>query len=64
MSRLDPSGQWREQAVQKKIAAGRYGEIEEHANLACYLLSDYANWVTGSVSDACVFADNSLSVCD
>lgn len=49
MSRLDPTGHWREQAVQKKIAAGRYGEIEEHANLACYLLSDYANWITGSI---------------
>ncbi len=27
---------------------GRMGEVEEHANLATYLLSDYASWINGS----------------
>ena len=28
---------------------GRLGGVEEHANLATYILSDYASWLTGSV---------------
>lgn len=31
------------------IPVGRLGEIEEIANLAAYLLSDYASWVNGAV---------------
>ena len=31
------------------VPAGRLGEVEEHANLAAYLLSDYASWITGTV---------------
>ena len=32
-----------------QIPVGRLGEVEEHSNLACYLLSDYASWVNGAV---------------
>ena len=35
----------------KRIPAGRMGEKEELSNLACYLLSDYANWMTGQIID-------------
>ena len=31
------------------VPAGRMGEIEEHANLATYLLSDYSSWISGAV---------------
>lgn len=34
-----------------RIPIGRFGEINELANLAMYLVSDYSNWVTGEVSD-------------
>ena len=33
----------------KRIPIGRLGEVEELANLAMYILSDYANWMTGEV---------------
>lgn len=33
----------------ERIPVGRFGEINELANLAMYLVSDYANWVTGEV---------------
>jgi len=29
------------------MPTGRVGEVEEIANLACYLLSDYSSWMTG-----------------
>ena len=48
-SRLDPTGAFKAEAA-KRIAAGRLGEIEELANLACYMLSDYASWFNGAVS--------------
>lgn len=35
--------------MMNSIPAGRLGEIEENANLAAYLLSDYASWVNGAV---------------
>jgi 2,4-dienoyl-CoA reductase [(3E)-enoyl-CoA-producing], mitochondrial len=38
------------------IPTGRIGEIEEIANLATYLCSDYASWVNAEVkinSDLC-----------
>lgn len=33
----------------KSIPVGRLGEAEEIANLATYLLSDYASWVNGAI---------------
>lgn len=47
-SRLDPSGAMMEQAVQE-IPTGRLGEVNEIANLATYLCSDYASWVNAEV---------------
>jgi len=46
-SRLDPTGQYRDEMM-KRVASGRFGEKEELANLACYLASDYSNWITGT----------------
>ena len=46
-SRLDPTGEFRKHLLDQ-VPAGRLGEVEEHANLACFLLSDYASWITGS----------------
>ncbi|KAK3085339.1 hypothetical protein FSP39_001791 [Pinctada imbricata] len=47
-SRLDPTGEFMEK-VMDYIPAGRLGEKEELANLAMYLVSDYANWITGEI---------------
>ncbi|GAB1602095.1 2,4-dienoyl-CoA reductase, mitochondrial-like [Argonauta hians] len=47
-SRLDPTGSFTN-AAKKRIPIGRLGTPEELANLAIYLVSDYSNWVTGSV---------------
>ena len=47
-SRLDPTGEFGK-AMLKSIPVGRLGEVEEIANLATYLLSDYASWVNGSI---------------
>lgn len=49
-SRLDPTGQFAEN-TKFRIPAGRMGEQEELSNLAAYLLSDYANWITGQIID-------------
>jgi len=46
-SRLDPTGAFR-QTMLDQIPVGRLGEVEEHANLACFLLSDYSSWITGA----------------
>jgi len=46
-SRLDPTGSFMEQAIEK-IPVGRFGQVEELANLSSYLLSDYSSWMTGS----------------
>lgn len=32
-----------------KLPIGRLGEVEEIANLASFMLSDYASWMTGEV---------------
>lgn len=45
-SRLDPSGEFRQRAV-NTIPTGRFGETEEIANLASYLVSDYSSWISG-----------------
>uniref|UniRef100_A0A8D0BNJ2 2,4-dienoyl-CoA reductase [(3E)-enoyl-CoA-producing], mitochondrial n=1 Tax=Salvator merianae TaxID=96440 RepID=A0A8D0BNJ2_SALMN len=47
-SRIDPTGQF-EKVLLKRIPCGRLGTIEEIANLATYLCSDYASWVNGAV---------------
>ena len=47
-SRLDPTGEFRATML-KSIPVGRFGEVEEIANLAVYPLSDYSNWVNGAV---------------
>lgn len=47
-SRLDPTGQFKDMMI-NRLPAKRLGEPEELANLASYLLSDYASWCTGQV---------------
>jgi len=47
-SRLDPTGHFRE-IMKSRIPLGRFGEIAELANLATYLVSDYSNWMTGTI---------------
>lgn len=41
-------GEYRER-LKKVVAVGRVGEVEELANLASYMCSDYASWLTGAV---------------
>ncbi|KAG8133765.1 putative 24-dienoyl-CoA reductase mitochondrial-like protein [Naja naja] len=45
---LDPTGIFEKEMIQR-IPCGRLGTVEEIANLATYLCSDYANWVNGAV---------------
>ncbi|KAK7147060.1 hypothetical protein R3I94_009797 [Phoxinus phoxinus] len=47
-SRLDPTGQF-EKSLIEKIPVGRLGTPGEIANLATYLCSDYASWVSGAI---------------
>jgi len=47
-SRLDPTGDF-EKMGKEKVPAKRFGEIEELANLASYLVSDYANFMNGEI---------------
>ncbi|XP_072112869.1 2,4-dienoyl-CoA reductase [(3E)-enoyl-CoA-producing], mitochondrial [Mobula birostris] len=47
-SRLDPSGLF-EKEMLNRIPMGRFGTVNEISNLATYLCSDYANWITGAV---------------
>ena len=47
-SRLDPTGRF-ETAMLDMIPANRAGEVDEIANLAAYLCSDYASWVSGQI---------------
>ncbi|XP_066479486.1 2,4-dienoyl-CoA reductase [(3E)-enoyl-CoA-producing], mitochondrial [Tiliqua scincoides] len=47
-SRLDPAGVF-EKVMIERIPCGRLGTVEEIANLATYLCSDYASWITGAV---------------
>merc|ERR1712115_507023 len=42
--RLDPSGQMIAEGI-KAIPVGRLGEVEEIANLATYICSDYGSWI-------------------
>ena len=48
-SRLDPTGQMMQHAVDVN-PTGRMGEVEEIANLATYLCSDYGSWINAEVS--------------
>ena len=47
-SRLDPTGRF-ETAMLDMIPANRAGEVDEIANLVCYLCSDYASWISGEI---------------
>ncbi|XP_060099514.1 2,4-dienoyl-CoA reductase [(3E)-enoyl-CoA-producing], mitochondrial [Heteronotia binoei] len=47
-SRLDPTGAFEKGMIQR-IPCGRLGTVEEIANLATYLCSDYASWINGAV---------------
>ncbi|KAM6910431.1 2,4-dienoyl-CoA reductase [(3E)-enoyl-CoA-producing], mitochondrial [Xenentodon cancila] len=46
-SRLDPTGSF-EKLMIHRIPTGRLGKPAELANLAAYLSSDYANWISGA----------------
>lgn len=46
--RLDPSGTMIAEGI-KAIPNGRLGEVEEIANLATFLCSDYASWINAEV---------------
>uniref|UniRef100_A0A2K5LE13 2,4-dienoyl-CoA reductase 1 n=1 Tax=Cercocebus atys TaxID=9531 RepID=A0A2K5LE13_CERAT len=48
-SRLDPTGTFEKEMIDR-IPCGRLGTIEELANLAAFLCSDYASWINGAVS--------------
>jgi len=45
-SRLDPTGSFAAEMINRN-PCGRLGEVEEISNLASFLLSDYASWMTG-----------------
>lgn len=47
-SRLDPMGVF-EKSMMGRIPTGRLGTPGEIANLAAYLCSDYASWVSGAI---------------
>lgn len=47
-SRLDPTGQFKTLLTQR-LPAKRLGDTEELANLAAFLCSDHAAWMTGTV---------------
>uniref|UniRef100_A0A8P4K4I0 2,4-dienoyl CoA reductase 1, mitochondrial n=1 Tax=Dicentrarchus labrax TaxID=13489 RepID=A0A8P4K4I0_DICLA len=47
-SRLDPTGSF-EKAMIGRIPTGRLGRPEEIANLAAYMSSNYATWMSGAV---------------
>lgn len=45
---MDPTGQFRS-AFKNQIPVGRMGDVEEVANLALYMTSDFSSWLNGSV---------------
>ena len=55
-SRLDPTGSFKQAAIDR-MPTGRLGEVQEIANLACYMVSDYASWMSGSVSTCVLVFD-------
>ncbi|XP_015341434.1 2,4-dienoyl-CoA reductase [(3E)-enoyl-CoA-producing], mitochondrial [Marmota marmota marmota] len=46
-SRLDPAGTFEKEMIDR-IPCGRLGTMEELANLAVFLCSDYASWINGA----------------
>uniref|UniRef100_A0A8C8YS54 2,4-dienoyl-CoA reductase [(3E)-enoyl-CoA-producing], mitochondrial n=1 Tax=Prolemur simus TaxID=1328070 RepID=A0A8C8YS54_PROSS len=46
-SRLDPTGEFEKDMIDR-IPCGRLGTVEELANLAAFLCSDYASWINGA----------------
>ncbi|GMI04353.1 hypothetical protein TrVE_jg9471 [Triparma verrucosa] len=46
--RLDPTGRF-ETAMLDMIPANRAGKVEEMANLAAFLVSPYASWISGEI---------------
>ena len=46
--RLDPTGRF-ERAMLDMLPSNRMGKVEEMANLASFLVSPYANWITGQI---------------
>ena len=56
-ARLDPGGQFGTR-MKESIAVNRLGEVEELANFATYVVSDYASWLT---SEVIVFDGGQLS---
>lgn len=48
-SRLFPAGLEEKLDPRKQVPVGRYGEHQELANLAAYLVSDYAGYINGEV---------------
>ncbi|KAI9913120.1 hypothetical protein PsorP6_005941 [Peronosclerospora sorghi] len=46
--RLDPSGAFEEMMLQNNPLK-RFGEVDELANLASYMTSDYASWLNGEI---------------
>ncbi|KAM6216100.1 2,4-dienoyl-CoA reductase [(3E)-enoyl-CoA-producing], mitochondrial [Rhynchocyon petersi] len=47
-SRLDPTGDFEKEMI-NQIPCGRLGTVEELANLAAFLCSDYASWISGAI---------------
>ncbi len=47
-SRLDPTGQMMQAAIDIN-PCGRMGEVDELANLATFLCSDFASWINSEV---------------
>ena len=45
---MDPTGQFQSEMI-NQVPLRRLGEVEELANLATYLVSDYSSWITGEV---------------
>lgn len=45
---MDPTGQFRS-ALKDQIPVGRMGDVEEVANLALYMTSDFSSWLNGAV---------------
>lgn len=46
---MDPTGTFEKDMIDR-IPCGRLGTAEELANLAIFLCSDYASWISGAVS--------------